>query len=208
MSRILVLGTSNRHKLGEIQPLLEGLDVTLKAAGEFGTFDVVEDGSTLEANATLKSEAAMKLSGHWAFADDTGLEVDAIDGQPGIHSARYAGPECDSEKNIDKLLSELQGVPTEKRTARFVCAIAFSRPNVPPQTFRATCPGRILTERRGTGGFGYDSVFLMDASNRSFAEMTMAEKNRLSHRACAVKLFRTELVKLLLDNLTPRERNA
>ena len=208
MRRILVLGTGNRHKLDEIAPLLEGLDVTLKTAREYGAFDVVEDGGTLEANAVLKAEEAMKLSKQWAFADDTGLEVDAIGGSPGIHAARYAGPECDPARNIDKLLGELQDVPHEKRSARFVCVIAFCRPGMPPQTFRGTCPGYILTERRGTSGFGYDPVFLVKGLDKSFAEMSMDEKNRLSHRACAVKLFRTELVKLLLDHLTPRERNA
>jgi XTP/dITP diphosphohydrolase len=208
MKRTLVLGTGNRHKLGEIEPLLTGLDLTLKAAGDYGPFNPVEDAPTLEANAIIKAEAALKLSGEWSFADDTGLEVDAIGGRPGVHAARYAGPECNPAKNIDKLLDELQGVPREKRTARFVCVIAFCRPGIPPQTFRGTCPGHILTARRGTSGFGYDPVFLVNGLEKSFAEMSMDEKNRLSHRACAVKLFRTELVKLVLDHLTPRERNA
>jgi XTP/dITP diphosphohydrolase len=208
MKRTLVLGTGNRHKLSEIEPLLTGLDLTLKVAGDYGPFNPVEDAPTLEANAIIKAEAALKLSGEWSFADDTGLEVDAIGGRPGIHAARYAGPECNPSKNIDKLLGELQGVPHEKRTARFVCVIAFCRLDCPPQTFRGTCPGHILTARRGTGGFGYDPVFLVDGLEKSFAEMSLDEKNRLSHRACAVKLFRTELVKLVLDHLTPRERNA
>jgi XTP/dITP diphosphohydrolase len=208
MKRILVLGTGNRHKLGEIEPLLTGLDLNLKAAGEYGAFNPVEDASTLQENAVIKAEAALKLSGEWSFADDTGLEVDAIGGRPGVHAARYAGPDCNPSKNIDKLLGELKNVPHEKRTARFVCVIAFCRSGIPPQTFRGTCAGHILTERRGTGGFGYDPVFLVGGLEKSFAEMSMDEKNRLSHRACAVKLFRTELVKLVLDHLTPRERNA
>lgn len=208
MKRTLVLGTGNRHKLGEIEPLLGGLDVSLRTAGEYGTFAPVENGATLEANAILKAENALHLSNEWSFADDTGLEVDALGGRPGIHAARYAGPSCEPSKNIDKLLHELQGVPTERRTARFVCVIAFCRPGIPPQTFRGSCAGHILTTRRGTSGFGYDPVFLVDGLDKSFAEMSMDEKNRLSHRACAVKLFRTELVKLLLDHLTPRERNA
>lgn len=195
MQRILVLGTGNRHKLGEIEPLLTGLDLTLKVAGEYGSFNPVEDAPTLEANAIIKAEAALTLSGEWSFADDTGLEVDAIGGRPGVHAARYAGPECDPSKNIDKLLGALRGVPYEKRTARFVCVIAFCRPGLPPQSFRGSCAGHILTARRGTSGFGYDPVFLVDGLEKTFAEMSLDEKNRLSHRACAVTLFRTELVK-------------
>jgi XTP/dITP diphosphohydrolase len=208
VNRILVVGTNNRHKLGEIAPLLAGLDLTLKAAGEYGSFDIAEDGATLAENAVKKADAASVLSKQWAIADDTGLEVDALGGRPGLHAARYAGPECDFEKNITKLLGELRGVPMEKRTARFVCVIAFCRPGVPPQTFRATCPGRILTGKRGAGGFGYDPVFQMEGMEKTFAELTLEEKNRLSHRARAVKLLRTELVKLLQGKWNTREASA
>jgi XTP/dITP diphosphohydrolase len=131
-----------------------------------------------------------------------------LGGRPGIHAARYAGPECDFAKNIAKLLCELDGVPAERRTARFVCVISFCRPGEPSQVFRATCPGRILTESHGTGGFGYDPVFQMEGMEKTFAELSRDEKNRLSHRALAVRLLRTELVKLLLGKWNTREASA
>jgi XTP/dITP diphosphohydrolase len=197
MNRILVLGTGNKHKVGEIAPLLEGLPITLRAAGEYGPFHPDESGTTTEANAIIKARAAMELSGEWAIADDTGLEVDALGGQPGIYAARYAGPECDFNKNMQKVLRELQGVPDEKRTARFVCAIAFCRPGHEPLTFRGDCPGRIGHDRRGGGGFGYDPIFFMQGLDKTFAELSAEEKNTISHRALAVKAFRRALETIL-----------
>jgi XTP/dITP diphosphohydrolase len=197
MNRILVIGTGNRHKVSEIAPLLGGLDLTLKSAGEYGPFHPDENGATAEANAIIKARAAMELSGEWAIADDTALEIDALGGQPGIYAARYAGPECDFNKNIEKALRELHGVPDAKRTARFVCVIALCRPAHEPQLFRGECPGRIATARRGTSGFGYDPIFVVDALNKTFAELSADEKNRISHRALATLLCRRELERLL-----------
>ena len=198
MMRILVLGTNNRHKADEIAPLLDGCGVTLRSAGEFGAFDPNESGVTLEENATLKARAALELSGEWSFADDTGLEVDALGGRPGIHAARYAGEGCSFDDNIRKLLGELQGVPDARRTAHFACVIALCRPGLEPMTFRATCGGRILQARRGTQGFGYDPVFFIEELGKSFAELSLEEKNRISHRARAVKLLKAELENLRL----------
>lgn len=200
MSRILVLGTGNTHKAQEIAPLLDGLGVSMRAAGEYGPFDPDETGSTLEENAIIKARAALSLSNEWSIADDTGLEVDALDGRPGIYAARYAGPACSFDDNIRKLLGELQGVPDEKRTARFVCVIAFCRPGREPMTFRADCAGHILQERRGGQGFGYDPVFLVDGLGKSFAELTLDEKNGVSHRSRAVRLLRAELENLRLQD--------
>lgn len=197
MQRTLVLGTNNKHKVAEIEPLLEGLPVRLRAAGEYGYFNPDENGSTAEENALLKAHTAMVLSGEWAIADDTGLEIDALDGRPGIHAARYAGPECNFDNNIRKALSELENVPDEKRTARFVCVIALCRPGHEPLTFRGECAGRILRARRGTGGFGYDPVFMMEGLDKTFAELSAAEKNTLSHRARAVTACRRTLETLL-----------
>ena len=198
MDRILVLGTNNKHKAAEIAPLLAGTGVTVRAAGEYGRFDPDETGATLEENALIKAQAALELSQEWSIADDTGLEVDALGGRPGLYAARYAGEHCSFDDNINKLLSELSGVPEDQRAARFVCVIALCRPGFEPMTFRAGCAGRILEARRGTQGFGYDPVFFVAETGKTFAELTTEEKNRISHRARAVKLLRAELENLRL----------
>jgi XTP/dITP diphosphohydrolase len=191
--RILVLGTGNKHKVGEIAPLLAGLNLELKAAGEYGPFHPDEHGTTLEENALIKARAAMELSGQWAIADDTGLYIDALGGRPGIYAARYAGEQCNFDDNIRKVLAEMRDVPDAQRTATFSCVIALCRPGAQPQLFRGDCKGWITRERRGTGGFGYDPIFVIEALNKSFAELSPEEKNTLSHRAIAVKLCRTAL---------------
>lgn len=197
--RILAIGTGNKHKVQELAPLLleTGLALDLRPASQYGKFDPVEDGATLEENAIIKARAAMELSGEWAVSDDTGLEVDALGGRPGIYAARYAGEGCTFDDNIRKMLGELQGVPPEKRTATFLCVIALCRPGQPPQTFRGECKGWIAAERRGSGGFGYDPVFVVSALGKTFSELSAEEKNRLSHRALAARQCRSELEKLL-----------
>jgi XTP/dITP diphosphohydrolase len=199
MKRTLVIGTGNKHKVTEIAPLLlqMGLPLELKLASDYGPFDPIEDGSTLEENAIIKANAALKLSGEWSISDDTGLAVDALGGRPGIYAARYAGEGCSFDDNIRKLLGELEGVPEGKRTATFQCVIALCVPGQAPKTFRGECRGRITLARRGAGGFGYDPIFLIDEVNKSFAELTTEEKNRVSHRSIAVKLCRAELERRL-----------
>ena len=195
--RILVLGTGNRHKVDEIAPLLRapGLALDLKAASDYGAFEPRETGSTLEENALIKAQAALEMSGEWSIADDTGLFVDALGDRPGIYAARYAGPGCTFDENMKKLLGEMQDVPPDKRTAIFVCVIALCRPGRPPQTFRGECKGVIATERHGGGGFGYDPLFRIAGLNKTFAELTPEEKNRVSHRALATMLCREELLR-------------
>lgn len=195
--RTLVLGTGNKHKVHEIAPLLAGLPVMVKAAGEYGPFDPDESGSTLEENALIKSRAALDLSKEWSISDDTGLFIDALDGRPGIYAARYAGVGCSFADNIRKVLGELQGVPLEKRTASFACVIALCRPGQEPLTFRGECKGHISLAERGNGGFGYDPIFVIDELQKSFAELTTEEKNRVSHRSIATKACRAALEKLL-----------
>ena len=202
-NRILVLGTGNAHKVQEIAPLLAGLPVTLKGAGDYGEFDPDESGSTLEENALIKARAAMELSHEWALADDTGLEVDALDGRPGIYAARYAGPGCSFADNVRKLLGELKGVPLEKRTAKFSCVIALCRPGCEPVTFRGECNGHIALEPRGNSGFGYDPVFIIDKVHKTFAELSAVEKNEISHRSIAVKLCKQFLVSELSRPVPP-----
>ena len=193
----LVLGTGNKHKVQEIAPLLTGLPFTVKAAGEYGPFDPDETGSTLEENALIKARAALELSGEWAISDDTGLFIDGLDGRPGIYAARYAGPGCSFADNVRKVLGEMQGIPLEKRTATFACVIALCRPGQEPQLFRGECKGRISLAERGTGGFGYDPIFVIDELQKSFAELSTEEKNRVSHRSIATKMCRAALEKLV-----------
>ena len=197
--KTIVIGTGNKHKVQEISPLLleGGLPIQLKVASDYGAFDPEESGSTLEENAIIKARAAETLSGEWALSDDTGLFVDALDGRPGIYAARYAGPGCTFADNIAKLLRELSGVPIEKRTAMFACVIALCRPGHDPLLFRGECKGHIAVEAHGTGGFGYDPVFRIAGLNKTFAELTAAEKNRVSHRSLATVLCREALKKIL-----------
>jgi len=195
--RTLVIGTGNKHKVQEIAPLLGGLNVNLRAAGEFGPFNPVEDGNTLEENALIKARAAYQMSHEWSISDDTGLEIDALNGRPGIYAARYAGEGCSFEDNIYKVLREMKGVPIKKRTAKFACVIALCIPGQKAQTFRGECKGWIRTDRRGNGGFGYDPIFVISGLEKTFAELTTEEKNTISHRAIATKKCRDALAALL-----------
>jgi len=194
--RTLVIGTGNKHKVQEIAPLLAGLPFNLKAAGDYGPFNPAEDGNTLEENAIIKARAAMALSGEWSLSDDTGLEIDALDGRPGLYAARYAGEGCSFADNVHKVLREMQGVLLEKRTAKFACVIALCRPGHEPQTFRGECSGYIRTDARGTGGFGYDPIFVISGLEKTFAELSAEQKNTVSHRAIATKQCRSALEKL------------
>ncbi len=194
----LVIATRNRHKVEEIGEILSGLDVELVLSSDFPDVpDVEEDGATLEANAVKKASIVSDATGLPALADDTGLEVDALGGSPGVYSARYSGEPPDYQRNNEKLLRELDGVPEAKRTARFRCVVALARPGADVATVEGVTTGRILTERRGDGGFGYDPLFLPDGHERTYAEMSAAEKNASSHRGKAVKAAR-ELVEAAL----------
>lgn len=183
----LVVATGNFGKLREMRILLgERFDVvSMKELGLDPEID--ENGETFEANALIKAQALMSLTGCATIADDSGLEVDALGGRPGVYSARYSGVHGDDEANNDKLLEELQGVPDAQRTARYACAMALCRPGCEPLVTRGTCEGFILHERRGEGGFGYDPLFLSADFDKTFAEATMEEKNAVSHRARAIQ---------------------
>lgn len=198
--KILVLGTGNNHKVAEISPLLNetGLNLDVRTASSYGAFDPDESGVTLEENALIKARASMALSGEWSISDDTGLFVDALNGRPGIYAARYAGIGCTFADNIRKLLGELEGIPQGLRGATFSCVIALCRPGHEPLTFRGDCRGHISLRPSGEGGFGYDPVFVIDAVDKSFAELTTAEKNSISHRSLAVKKCREALKGLLV----------
>ena len=185
----LVSATANPDKLAEIRAIL-GTRVALRERpGDIP--DVVEDGDTLEDNARLKAKAIAAATGFPAVADDTGLVVDVLHGAPGVHSARYAGPEASYEANVAKLLDELRNVPDVDRAARFMTVALVAWPDGSEVMSTGTVEGRITRERRGTGRFGYDPVFEpLETPGITFAEMSDAEKNRISHRGRA---FRTLL---------------
>ncbi|MFB5662913.1 XTP/dITP diphosphatase [Alteribacillus sp. HJP-4] len=182
----IVIATKNEGKIREFRELLKG-KAEVKSLLDIKMADIEETGVTFEENAALKAEAVMKTFGFPAAADDSGLEVDALQGGPGVYSARYAGPEKDDKANINKLLHELDGAPSEERTARFVCAIAVAVPDKETLVVRGTCEGRIAEAEKGTGGFGYDPVFFVPEKNKTMAELTPEEKNAISHRYEALK---------------------
>ena len=199
-SRLLV-ATRSTHKLRELRELLGPLSTVLVSLDEAGIpGDVIEDGETFESNAAKKARFFAALSGLPTLADDSGLEVDALDGGPGVRTRRYAGENATDEENNVKLLFELAGLPPERRTARYRCALALALPElsgprggIPVRLSHGTCEGRIDFSPRGTNGFGYDPLFVPDGYTESFAELGEAVKNRLSHRAKALAKLKAYL---------------
>lgn len=190
MSRV-VLASSNRGKLGEFAALLAGTGITVVSQGELGVPDIEETGLSFVENAILKARNAAQHTGLAALADDSGLEVDALDGAPGIYSARYAGAGAGDGANVARLLRELAAVPAERRSARFRCLIVYLRHALDPTPLicQGTWEGRILFEPRGTNGFGYDPVFHIPTHDCASAELPPEVKNRLSHRGQAMALL-------------------
>jgi len=198
--REIVVATRNPHKLDEMRALLSGHGLLARGVAEFeGVPEVVEDAATFEANAAKKAETVARATGRTCIADDSGLVVDALDGAPGVLSARYAGVHGDSVSNNAKLLRELEGVADDGRTARFVCAIAIAAPSGGARVFRGECEGRITTEARGEGGFGYDPLFYSPELGKTFAEASSEEKNSVSHRARALEELGREIASGRLD---------
>lgn len=193
----VVVATRNRHKVIEIAALMNEAALGF----ELVTIDdvapgaaLIEDEPTFEANAIAKARQAAAATGLPALADDSGLEVDALDGAPGVRSARYAGDPCDDERNNQKLMGALVDVPDDRRTGRYRCAAAFVDPDRGLVVVRdGVCEGRLLRAYRGTGGFGYDPLFFIPALGKSMAELTLDEKNRLSHRAQAFRALASAL---------------
>ena len=183
----LILASKNRHKAQEMQAIL-GDRITLVTQDEagFADLEVIEDGKTFEENAIKKAVSVMEASGLPCIADDSGLCVDALDGAPGLYTARYAGEKATDDENIQKLLHELNGVEWEKRTARVVCVIAVAYPDRAPVTFRGECEGFILTEKHGENGFGYDPIFYVEQFDKAMAELPAEVKNSISHRSRAL----------------------
>lgn len=186
MPRDLVLATRNRHKGAELAAILAGLPVCIRTMDEFPDVpDVIEDGETCEANAVKKARAVAEATGLLAVADDTGLEVDALGGRPGVYAARYAGPQATYEDNCRKLLKELAGVPRDRRTARFVTVAAVAEPSEKVQVTTGRLDGLITEAQAGEQGFGYDPVFYVPDLGKTLAELSTEQKNRISHRAKA-----------------------
>mgnify|MGYP004595543685 FL=1 len=198
----IVLASRNRKKIKELRTLLskEGFDIDILSLDDIGYYgDIEENGSSFEENAVIKASVPASL-GYIGIADDSGLCVDALDGAPGIYSARFAGEPCNDSENNRKLLAMLGNLPEEKRGACFVCTIAAVAPNGSRITVRGECRGRILTELHGKAGFGYDPLFFYDSLGKTFAELSQEEKNRVSHRAVAIKKFSTEFKHFLENN--------
>jgi XTP/dITP diphosphohydrolase len=186
MIRELVLATRNRHKVIELVALLRDLGITIRSLDEFPDApDVVEDGATCEANAIKKARAIAEFTGLPAVADDTGLEVDALGGRPGVYAARYAGEDATYDDNCRKLLRELTGVPRERRTARFLTVAALALPSGEVRVAQGILDGTIAEEASGTVGFGYDPVFFVSELGKTLAQISADQKNTISHRAKA-----------------------
>jgi XTP/dITP diphosphohydrolase len=187
----LVIATRNKKKIEEIRRILEGLDVTLYSLDDFpGCPEVEETDDTFEGNAALKAKAVAEFTGRAALADDSGLEVFNLHGEPGVRSARYAGENATDADNVKKLLKELFEAPDYLRGARFVCVIALATPGGELRTFAGTVEGRIGTKPAGDSGFGYDPVFYPEGHDRTFAQMSPAEKDGMSHRGRALQKLR------------------
>lgn len=197
IDRPLVLSTRNPGKVQEFKSLLSGFDIEIKGLEDFGPLPpVVEDGGTFEDNAYKKAQLTAKALGLPALADDSGLVVEALDGLPGVQSARYAGENAtDHDRNV-KLLKAMEGVRSRK--ARFECVIAIAVPRGPALLFEGSCEGEIALEMRGKEGFGYDPIFYYPPLGKTFAEMTPEEKNSISHRAKAMAELKADFQKVLL----------
>lgn len=186
----IVIATNNQGKINDFKAIFPN-DNVIGISELLKDFDVEETGTTFEENAILKSEAAAKRLNKRVIADDSGLEVFALNGEPGVYSARYAGLDKNDDDNIDKLLSKLTDIT--QREAQFVCVISMSEPDQPTRTFKGTVSGRITDERRGYNGFGYDPFFYVPEKGRTMAELSATEKSQISHRGEAIKQLQAYL---------------
>lgn len=190
----VIFATGNEGKMKEIREILGDLDIELLSLKDAGIHaDIVEDGKTFEENAQIKARTVCSLTGEIVLADDSGLEIDYLNKEPGIYSARYMGEDTSYRIKNANLIERLNGVPNEKRTARFVCAIAAAFPDGTMKTVRATMEGRIGYEEKGENGFGYDPIFYLPEYGCTSAELSMEEKNKISHRGKALKAIKDEL---------------
>lgn len=196
----LLIATRSEHKLRELRELLSLEHAELVSLDQLGVLDdPIEDGETFEANAAIKARAGMAATGLPTLADDSGIEVDALDGGPGVRTRRYAGEDATDADNNAKLLAALEGLPAERRAARYVCVLALAVPGEALRFEHGICRGRIATSPRGTGGFGYDPIFVPEGEpidGRTFGQWSTDEKNRVSHRARAARAMAPHLAAL------------
>ncbi len=205
MKQIIVLASTNKGKTREIRELLKGFPIEIKNLDDFGPIpEVIEDGETFDDNAYKKSSFTAKVLGYPAIADDSGLCVEALDGAPGVYSARYAGEDANDADNVKKLLEELKD--KDNRNAAFQCVISIAVPTGAALTYEGSCEGIITREPAGENGFGYDPLFFFPEFNKTFAQLSMAEKGQVSHRGKALKEVAHEMDKILewLDMSMPR----
>ncbi len=193
----ILIATRNIGKINEIGDLLQNISIELLSLNSLSELpDVVEDGETFEENALKKARVVALSTGIAALADDSGLCVDALNGRPGVLSARYAGEGASDGEKCARILEEMKDIPDALRAARFICVLALVTPDGGEQLFKGVCEGKIIREMRGAAGFGYDPIFYHPGSGRTFAEMGSEEKNRVSHRGRALREFRNYLTKL------------
>ena len=193
----IIIATHNEDKLKEIKGYLDNSSFNIVSLSDFSNIgEIIENGRTLEDNALIKAREVFDKTGIPTISDDTGLEVDALDGEPGVYSARYAGENCTYSDNVNKLLKNMEKLPAKKRTARFQTAIAFVEENM-ELVSEGIVEGKITTKPKGVGGFGYDPVFYVPVKGKTFSEMNMTEKNQISHRSKAIQ----EMLKLLQSHL-------
>lgn len=205
MKQILVLASTNKGKTREIQDLLKGFPLDIKNLNDFGPIpEVIEDGETFDDNAYKKASFTARVLGYPAMADDSGLCVEALDGAPGVFSARYAGKNASDADNVARLLAELE--PFENRKASFACVISIAVPTGAALTYEGSCQGIITRKPAGENGFGYDPLFYFPALDKTFAQLRMAEKAQVSHRGKALKQVADEMDKILewIDINMPR----
>ncbi len=206
MSRRLILATENEHKVREIRRLLSDVQIDISHLGELDERpELTETGETFAENALEKALTCARATGELSVADDSGLVVDALGGAPGVHSARYAGVGATQSDLIEKLLHEMEDVPDERRSARFVCVLSLALPEGEVQRWEGRVEGMITREPRGSGGFGYDPVFLYPPAGKTLAELTEDEKNAVSHRGRALARFKADIPGIL-GRLDPKPK--
>ena len=191
----IVAATGNKHKIEEIESITKkfGMNVITKAEAGVGDLEVEETGTTFEKNSLIKAEAIMKATGMPAIADDSGLEADALNGAPGVYSARFSGEGATDESNNAKLLKLMENIPDDERSARFVSVVTLCFPDGTVVAARGECPGTLRRSPRGDGGFGYDPLFVPVGYDKTYAEISAEEKNIISHRAKALGILRMKL---------------
>ncbi len=200
----IVLASGNAGKRREFMDLLRGLPLVIEGLDGYPALGAIaETGTTFEENAVIKALTTARHTGKWAIADDSGLEVDALNGAPGVHSARYAGADATDAENRRRLLRALAGFPPDKRRARFVACLALAAPGGRTWTWRGILEGSITFEERGTAGFGYDPLFIPEGDSRTLAELGPEEKNAISHRGRAVAAMRPHLLEILAEHGPP-----